>query len=366
MMNTTKDKLRESLRIIWAITAKDIADAVKNRITLSTILMVLFMIVFYRYLPALQNGDIPPRLAVYDVGSSRLVAELENNTQFDLVETSSQQGMERYLGDKDIVVLGLVLPADFDQALESGERVELDGHVVHWATDAAATEVKEFFEGQLTELTGKPVRIHVAGNIVYTQEDSRGFAFLASMSVIFVITMVGVSVVPHLMIEEKRAKTLDALLVSPASTGQVVIAKALTGLFYCLTASAVVLAFNTALIAHWGLAILAAGCGSLFTIALGLLLGSVIETRQQFALWAWILILPLLLPVFLSIMDDILPAGVITVMRWIPTVALSRALRVSFSNSAPLAQFGPELALVAGCAVPIFAAVAWVVRRSDQ
>jgi hypothetical protein len=54
------------------------------------------------------------------------------------------------------------------------------------------------------------------------------------------------------------------------------------------------------------------------------------------------------------------------VIRWIPTVALTRAFRVSFSDTASLAQFGPELALVAGCSVLVYALVAWIVRRSDR
>jgi len=159
---------------------------------------------------------------------------------------------------------------------------------------------------------------------------------------------------------------MDALLVSPASVGQVTIGKALAGTFYGLTASAVALVLNAGLITHWALAVLTAICGTLFSVALGLLMGSLIENGQHLILWAWILLIPLLMPVFLSVMVDLLPTGVIAVLFWVPTVALSRVLRVSFSDSAPLADFGPELALIAGCAALILAAVTWAVRRSDR
>jgi ABC-2 type transport system permease protein len=361
-----KGRFKAGLRVIWAITAKDIVDAIKNRTTLSTILSILFVMVAYRLLPSFENADTLPRLALYDAGESHLVADLENSFEFDLVLMASQEDMEAYVGDKDIVMLGLVLPADFDQRLVSNEAVELDGYVVHWASAAAAAEVQTFFQEQLAELAGRPVRINTAGQTVYTQKDSRGYALLAAMSVIIAITIVGISLVPHLMIEEKQTKTIDVLLVSPVSVGQVVIGKALTGLFYCLTATAVALIFNMALINQWGLAILAAICGSLFTVALGLLLGSMIEARGQLTLWAWLLLVPLLIPVFLSIMTEILPTGLITALNWIPTVALSKVLRLSFSESAPLAQFGPDLAIVLGWSAPILVAVAWVVRRSDK
>jgi ABC-2 type transport system permease protein len=362
-MSTTTSKFSENLRIIWAIAAKDIVDALKNRMTLSVILAVLFMIVFYRFLPLLESGTELPRVLVYDAGESSLVAALEESSRLRLHTYPSQERME-FKGY--VPELGLVIPADFDEALASDKGAALDGYVLHWVSDSDASELKLLVEDEIAGLVGQPVRIRLEGNTVYTQKDSTGVALTASFSVIFAVIMVGVSLIPHLMLEEKQTKTIDALLVSPAGSGHIVAGKALTGLFYGLTVTALVLAVNAALVTHWALAILTAICGILFVVSLGLLLGSLIETRQQLALWAWVVILPLLLPVFLSIMDDILPAGVITVMRWIPTVALSRALRVSFSNSAPLAQFGPELALVAGCAVPVLAAVAWLVRRSDQ
>ena len=44
------EKLREHLRIIWAIATKDIVDAIKNKTTLSVIGAVFFLMVFYQIL----------------------------------------------------------------------------------------------------------------------------------------------------------------------------------------------------------------------------------------------------------------------------------------------------------------------------
>ena len=286
--------------------------------------------------------------------------------RLNLYECDSQEDMEFFLAKSDVPELGLVIPADFDKALTSDAELELDGYVLHWVSDADADELKSLVEGEIAELVGRPVRIRLEGNIVYTQKESTGFAFAAAMSVMFATIMIGIALIPNLMLEEKKTKTLEALLVSPATSGHVVAGKALTGLFYGLTATAVSLAANAVLVTHWGLAIVTVTCGVLFAVALGLLLGSIIENRMQLNLWAWVVLLPLLLPVFLSIMDDLLPARAIAVMNWIPTVALSRVLRVSFSNSAPLAQYGPELALVISCSTLILVAVVWIVRRSDR
>ena len=77
-------------------------------------------------------------------------------------------------------MLGLVLPADFEQRTASEDEVALEGYFVHWINEAAKAETGLFFEKQLSEIVEKPVHILTEGNTVYPQKDSRGMAFLQS------------------------------------------------------------------------------------------------------------------------------------------------------------------------------------------
>jgi len=138
----------------------------------------------------------------------------------------------------------------------------------------------------------------------------------------------------------------------------------MAGLFYCLLGAGVVLAFNAVMVVHWGVIVLAVICGALFTIALGLLLGMIFKVRQQLSLWGFILFQPLVIPVGLP--PELLPDNVEAILSAIPTFALAKVFRIAFTASAPLAEFGPQLAYTAGCAVLILAAVAWRVRRLDR
>ena len=358
--------LREDARIIWAITAKDITDALKSRTTLSVLLTTLFVIVAYRLLPALEGDRDLTNVFVYDAGSSTLAATMEESLHLRVFTVSSLEKLERIVGDGQVPELGLVVPAGFDQALAAGQPPALEGYTLYWVRQEDAEALRMLVEAEILDLVGQPVRIHLDGNRVYPTANSTGGAFLTSFALIYVTTIVGLTLVPHLMIEEKENKTLDALLISPASVGQIVLGKALTGLFYTLVSVGIVFALNLKFIVNWPLALLATLCGAVLGVALGLLLGSTIEVKQQLSLWAWVLIIPLLLPVFLSMMAPLLPRVAVSVIDWVPTVALSRVFRVSFSDTAPLAQFGPELALVAGCALLASVAVVWVVRRSDR
>ena len=68
-----KHTFSENLRIVWAITSKDLIDALKNKNVISLVVTSLMVVVLYRYLPALIAEDGPPALLLYDAGESEFV-----------------------------------------------------------------------------------------------------------------------------------------------------------------------------------------------------------------------------------------------------------------------------------------------------
>jgi hypothetical protein len=140
---------------------------------------------------------------------------------------------------------------------------------------------------------------------------------------------------------------MDSLLVSPATYSEVVVGKALAGSFYCLAALTVMFAFSFALINLWWLALLAAVCGALFTVALGLLMGTLFDNAASLNLWLGVVMMILLVPVFLEgTMGSNFPEFMRTIIPWIPSVA--------------------HLGIVVAAAVLILALVVWRVRQSDR
>jgi ABC-type Na+ efflux pump permease subunit len=365
-MNETESSLRANLRIIWAIAAKDIADAIKNKTTVSVILGVAVLMLSGQALPLITRLSSVHWVVVYDAGESRLVGQLKRSPQLRLIKASSQQEMEDLLGERGGAALGLVLPVGFDQALDAGQPPELYGYFMHWVGSADAAEAQAFFEEQLTLLAGRPVYIAVAGDDVYPHPDSDGQPFMAAMYLAIVIVIISGVLVPYLMLEEREAKTMDVLLVSPARVSQVIIGKAIAGMVYGLVAAGVVFAFYRGLVVHWEWAILAALCGTTFAVAVGLLLGSLFDNPQNLGIWMGLVFIALLVPVFLSLMTSNLPEFLSAVMAWIPSAALTKVFRISFSGSVPLDQVMTNLGIVMGSAVLLLAAVVWIVRRSDR
>jgi ABC-2 type transport system permease protein len=354
----------DRLRIVMALVGKEMADGLKSRFILSTMVGVFLLMVMYRALPALGNSGDDPQLALYDAGSSNLVTQLRESVGIELYEARSQEELEAYLGSRGAVVLGLVLPADLDRAIQEAGTVQMEGYLDHWVGDGAAAEIEATFEARLGDLIGKPVDLTVQRGTVYTRPT--GFsAFTNSLSLLVLLVMLGVMVTAGLMLEEKEKRTINALLVSPASPSQVVLGKAITGLVLCVVAAAVWAAFSLAWIVHWVPLLVGVVLGALFTVSVGLVMGGLCEQRQQLNLWGLVLMQPLLLgPAFGQL--GFVPERIRQVLSWIPTTALSQVLSATFGASAPLADYALELALLAAYTALALVVATWLVRRSDR
>jgi ABC-2 type transport system permease protein len=318
-------------------------------------------------LPKWEQGSNLPTVLVYDAGASDLVAALKRSPHLDVYTGyTSQEQLERKLAGGGIPELALTLPAAFDPSLARGEPLPVQGYVQHWVSETDAARLRDQVEEEITRLAAQPVAIHLEGNLVYPTPDSGGRSLLVSLTILVAVVMIGVMLAPHLMVEEKQTRTLDALLVSPARSSHLVMAKALTGLSYCLIAATAILVVNASLVLHWGLAIATVLLSSLFAVAVGLLIGSLVEAKPVLPMWLMVALTIFLLPLFLAILKDLMPTAVRTIVCWIPTVTMGRMLRASFSRDLAAGAIGLELLVVAACTAVVLAGVAWIVRRSDR
>ncbi len=359
-----KHSLRRSLRIVWAVAAKDIVDALRNKTLLSIVLGVSVLIVSAQALPLLTGLSDRPAAIVYDAGDSTLLGALRRDPDVLVYVASSRHEFETTIGEGSGAEWGLVIPADMEQ--QAGAVVELEGYVVHWADRAAVSRHQAAFETQIGELLDRPVRIDSAGRVLYPQPDAEGRPHLLALSLVLAVTTVCVALVPYLLLEERESHTLDALLVSPATAGQVVMGKAIAGLIYGLLTAAVVLVFNLEWVVHGGLVALAALCCALLAVAWGLLMGSSLENSQQASIWMALPMIVLQVPVMLAPLSADWPVAVRVVLTWIPTVAVARIVGASLAATIPWGQVAVDLGVVLGCALLGYAAVAWRVRRSDR
>jgi ABC-2 type transport system permease protein len=368
-MGKNRSSARERLRIIWAIAAKDITDAIKNQTVLTVVLGMAIMMLSGQAFPFLLKLSATPRAIVYDAGKlsdgpSPVIAAMAVDETYRLTEVDTQQALEDTLVDLNAEVLGLVFPAGTEARLHAGAGAELEGYVA-WSRRSAADELAAEMATYLATLLQEPVQVKIEGNLVYPPPGGTASLGMIAAALTLVLVVTGGFLVPYLIFEEKQTHTIDALLVSPASATDIVIGKALAGMVYCLAAMAVVLAFNHATVAGWGVAILAVLVGAILAVGVGLLLGTLFETAQQVGAWMIVPILALMAPILLVSLGH-LPPLLAACLPWLPTIALGDLFLLSFSGSATLGRALPDLALVLAWTAPLYAAVIWIVRRSDR
>ncbi|HEY46424.1 MAG TPA: ABC transporter permease [Anaerolineae bacterium] len=361
-MSAITRNFMDNIYMAWAIGSKDIVDALKNKNTRTNIALLVFIVVFFYWSSTPRPFDKKIDVAIYDEGHSSLTdlpTQLGDGYSFRFYEVSSLQEMERMMGYKQ---LGIVVPSDFDRTLEAGGEPELSGYIL-WVHRTRVPDLELKYSDKFSELLGQPVRVEIGENFVIPQPDVE--TSTVQFTILFAVFWMAISIVPHLMMEEKQTRTMEALLVSPASAGQVVMGKALAGAFYILLSGGLFFALHWAYVTHWGLALLAFLCTALFSIAVALALGVFIKSPQQVRLWMFPIVAVLLVPAFFA-SEPNLAVNLKAIFSWLPTTAMVEMVQFSFSSHAPLSQLLKNLALALGSTALVFAIVIWKIQRADR
>ena len=351
-----------NLNSIWVIGLKDISDALRNKGTLINILIVIGMVIFFWWGATPRPFDKRIDVAYFDEGNSSLPTRTETiggDYQFRFYEVDSAEEISTSMGYKEI---GILIPADFDQTLVSGETAVLTGYTM-WVFRNSVAEMESKYSELFSQLLGGSVEVRIGENVIVPEP---GVHYnTVNFQVIWAVFFMALMVVPQLMLEEKATKTMDALMVSPVSPGELVAGKAVASLFYMLISGGLYLALNHAYVVNWWLTLLAFFCTALFSICLALFFSGLVKNPQTIG----ILILPVIAIFVLPAMfqhEPFLAPGLRGIFGVIPTSAMVEVMGFSFSSSAPLNELLTDLAIILVSIVLLYAGVVWQVRRSDR
>jgi ABC-2 type transport system permease protein len=354
----------DTLNIAWVIGTKDILDALKNKSSRSNIIIIAFMVVFFYWLSELRPFDKRVSVVVYDKGESTLALQtgkLADGSEYSFRQASSLQDMEQKMANQN---LGLILPADFDQMLASSETATVNAYIF-WVDRRKVTRLEEKYSQAFSQILNHPIRVEIGKNIIIPQANADGSQTNLTYLMVYFVFTTALLLIPHLMLEEKQTKTLDALMTSPASPGQIVLGKALAGLFYVLVIGGIALTLFSHYIVNWILALVVFLGYALLAVGLGLLVGSFIKSMKQLGSWMLVLMLLLMVPP-LFYMSSNLKAGIRVVLTWVPTSTLASLFRFSCTTGFTPQQILSNLTVATLSIVIVFALVNWKVRRFDR
>jgi ABC-type transport system involved in cytochrome c biogenesis permease component len=356
-------KFSTDIRIILAIAWKDILDGWKNKVILTSVITSLFLIIFYTYMPELTRDDELPLMVILDLEEKINLDEIEDVANLNVRVVNSMDSFLFLLRDTETPSMGIIMDeGDFNSTDET--HLAFQPHYPYWMRTSQIIELSSLAESSLSQFWNRAIEINNNGTIVYPVMDNYAYGktFIATAGLLIQITVMGLSMAPQLVIEEKESRTLQAVMVSPANLSHFVLGKSIAVLFYTVLTSTLGLIFIGPLVINWGLTLSALLIGMFLMVTPGILLGVLFQTKQQLTIWIWVLFIPTILPLFFSVIR-IFPEYIMRIIDWWPTVALSRLLRTGFTYAPQFSAYFFEGIYLISLSLLFLGLTIWSVRR---
>jgi ABC-2 type transport system permease protein len=272
------------IRQVGIILAKDIFQGPKSFLFIWAIIApVVISIVVSLALGGFVSSS--PRLGIFDQGNSQLL-EIEKGLETVNVNEYSTIDALKTSVERGSLDMGVVLPAGLDETLAAGERITIESFV--WGSspeqDRALlrTSLMEAFRELIGDEPFLEVELVTVGAEDYVPWKDRLLPFLVLMAVF----LGGAFLPAGAMIEEKERGTLRALMATPATLGEIMLAKGIIGVIVSLFMGVVILLLNSALSGQILLLLLVLGLGGVMASEIGLISGVLLEDiTSLFAIW---------------------------------------------------------------------------------
>jgi ABC-2 type transport system permease protein len=344
---------------VLVILRKDVGVGPRSAIVMWAVVMPLLM----TFLVQVVFGSLferQPRLGVVDAGSSQMVTALEATPGIEVRRLDDSRELMRQVAAHDLDG-GLVLAAGFDEAVRSGERPVLALYIAgeSLASDRVILTVTALDLVREVEGRRAPVEVELVG-----ADDAATLTMsqrLVPLLVLLALLVAGVFVTAFSFVEERERGTLAAVLVTPTSLGEMLVAKGLLGLLLAMVMTVVTLAMNRALGANPLALLLGLLVGATMAVLIGLLYGLVArDTKSLYTLFKSLNII-LIGPVVFYLFPD-WPQWI---ARLFPTYWFLDPIFEVTTHGAGLREVGGDLLVGLLVCAALAGVVAWLARRAS-
>jgi len=351
-----------NLKIIGILVRKDLIDAIK---TPRLLLIVIVPVIIFVATTIFFDDQLTFRVAIFTPTPSQLTSALAGAEVVRLTVFDSAEAVRQAVNTEK-ASLGIILPDKFDQALQTSQFPQVTFLL---ADDGKTNQAALSLVQQLIRFLSPTAQSFSASVEVMQPNSEEGISLRGNLkpsqfTVIIWLTMSlvgnGLMLVPTLIIEERERKTLDALLLSPASYSEVALSKALVGLTYSLLGGLVMLFIQNGLTGDVAFLLVILVAGSLALNLLGLLVGGLAKNIHTLNSFGSLLIFPLTLPAMLGLLG---PNPYIQYLQFLPTYHLVQGIAYAMNGQGDKILFN-VFVLSLECAV-IFGAVVWSLKQRE-
>lgn len=264
-----------NIRRVYVLLGKELRYSSKNFIFVFAIVIpIVLSLVVTLLFGSLFSGK--PKLGINDQGDSELAAML-TNTEALLSKDYSSDDELRAAVERGAVDFGLVIPQQFDTSLKSGDKAQLSGYMWGESLLRNRAAIATSLVVLVREMVGQEVPVEIIstslGEGVDISWEKRIFPFIVFMAIILGGTMVPATS----LVDEKQKRTLKALVITPATLGDVFTSKGLFGFLVSILVAVLILFLNRAFGNQPYLLVGVLALSALMAAAFGVLLGAFIK-----------------------------------------------------------------------------------------
>ncbi len=365
-------------RIILAVARKDAIDILLNKSALFNLLLPIFLSVMFWFISSVISSPQSNSVLVYNPGGSSVdQVVLKAFSSSKLVQANSAAEVSSAFGPdgshkKSDYVAGLIVPDHFESDLRAGKYPALSLFINGDKVGAQASGLIQAAVNNYSWVRANPqppVQLQMATiNPPTSSSFSLNISDLYISMMLLVSFMVGLVFVPQLLIEEKEKKTLRMLMVTPASFGDVVIGKLLIVLVYQVILTGIVLSIQGGFTGQVSMVLLFALLGACFSLAIGLLMGSVFDNAGTAGgIGGIIMMVYVLSGLFSGGLGTYMLGNspVLQVFKYLPTTYIADGAYNALVNQGSLASNLLDISVLVGSTIVILAVSIWLLRRQS-
>ena len=273
-----------SLKRVGILLGKELWQGPKNFIFVWALVMpIIISLVISLIFGTLFTEK--PKLGIVDEGSSQLVTIIKETTSLITKEYDTASEIKQ-AAESGAVDMGVVLPEDFDSAVRQGEETEIIAYI--WGESLAKnrTVLGVTIANLVRELAGQEAPVEIEAITLGDEVSIPWNDRLLPLIVLMAVFLGGLFLPATSVINEKEKRTLEALVITPASIGDIFMSKGLLGIILSLFMGVVILILNQAFGGEPMLLLLVLALGAVMAAEIGLLCGALIkDITSLFAIW---------------------------------------------------------------------------------
>jgi ABC-2 type transport system permease protein len=216
------------------------------------------------------------RLGIVDQGSSGLVSLAQDDPAL-ILRTYDTVGEMEDAASLGAIDMGIILPGEFDNHLRTDEAIRITVYV--WGESPLRNRIilGSALVSMMRQIAGQEPPVEIVETVLGTGFDIPWEKRLLPLMVLMSIMLAGSMVPATSLVNEKTKRTISALGVSPATLGDIFVAKGLLGVLLSLFTGIMILLLNQAFGGQPGLLVGVLLLGAIFSSSIGVILGALVK-----------------------------------------------------------------------------------------